>query len=425
MNVELYAFANIRNEYSQYPIDFTQRIFRKFIELSTTSSQIVIHRNQGIVYYGYVRRVDNGLSYVGFCVVVNGAVFTCTRKMFSIFADALTNMATKHNLFGFHEGGDLAPLFDKFDDKQENMDLVLGGIKQQIDAQVEKGDLADIPHETAANASDECRVLKVDDKSVDMVEAVRTLGYVCVTEDKHYVSPFLARYQKRIEDYQDKYRDLNSQYDRLREKYERQDRQNKTWRIVTCTLKILFVTTVIIACLFGILLAIGFLAYVLEDHSDLIPLSNFGIIVAAVAFIVLAITCISHFISYKNYVPVITDVKIGNVYDDGRIETKYGDRIDSSNTMYLTPLVTYQGARARDKARIHIKLFTPSGRMSVGTSSPKGFTTYSDISVSEEENTVALSGWGNKKKGHWGRGNYRMEFWYGGVCIYSKKFSIE
>lgn len=41
------------------------------------------------------------------------------------------------------------------------------------------------------------------------------------------------------------------------------------------------------------------------------------------------------------YPLIITDIKIGNLYKDGTIETKHGDPIYSKNTMCLGPNIEY------------------------------------------------------------------------------------
>ena len=39
-------------------------------------------------------------------------------------------------------------------------------------------------------------------------------------------------------------------------------------------------------------------------------------------------------------------------------------------------------------------------------------------------NTYSLNGWGNRNKGHWTSGTYRIEVWYENTCLKSKTFTI-
>lgn len=121
---------------------------------------------------------------------------------------------------------------------------------------------------------------------------------------------------------------------------------------------------------------------------------------------------------------LINDVKIGNTYSGGNIETTFGGTIYSSQTMYLTPQISYTGMRT-GSINLKVKLFRPNGYLSTGTSSPSGYSFSSDVYVtSGESRTTSLSGWGNSEKGHWKSGNYRIEIWYGSTCLANKTFTI-
>ncbi len=123
------------------------------------------------------------------------------------------------------------------------------------------------------------------------------------------------------------------------------------------------------------------------------------------------------------YPLIITDIKIGNIYNNNTIETNYGNTIYSKNTMYLQPYIEYIGLDAGYK-RLMVKWFTPNGSLSQGDSSPSGFSTSNEIYVQEGQKTTTLGGWGNSNKGHWGSGTYRIEIWYGNSCLKSKSFTI-
>lgn len=74
---------------------------------------------------------------------------------------------------------------------------------------------------------------------------------------------------------------------------------------------------------------------------------------------------------------------------------------------------------------LYVKIFSPKG-LSVGDSSPKGFSFSDTISVQKyQSNEVKLKGWGRNEKGRWPPGNYRIELYYQGSCIGSKEFTIE
>ena len=119
----------------------------------------------------------------------------------------------------------------------------------------------------------------------------------------------------------------------------------------------------------------------------------------------------------------ITDVAMGNVYNDSRIETQYGAKINSANTMFLEPRISYVGVVAGNR-KLYVKLFHPDGTLSTGTSSPQGYSYDRTVYLGTGQGRQVLSGWGNEKKGNWKAGDYRIEIWYNNGCIFTKTFTI-
>lgn len=125
----------------------------------------------------------------------------------------------------------------------------------------------------------------------------------------------------------------------------------------------------------------------------------------------------------KVYPMIITDIKIGNAYYDGLIETDFGNTLYDYNTMYLKPKIYYTGLTSRSQY-LKIKWIRPSGDLSTGSSSPYGFSQAASYYFSEGKNEIVLGGWGGPNRGHWSSGTYRIEVWYNDVCLKSKTFII-
>lgn len=120
---------------------------------------------------------------------------------------------------------------------------------------------------------------------------------------------------------------------------------------------------------------------------------------------------------------VITDVQIGNVYYDSTIETDYGKTIYHYNTMYLEPKIYYRGF-CEGNYNLRIKWFKPDGSLSTGDSSPYDCSQADSYYFSKDWGNLLLSGWGNKSKGYWENGDYRLEIWYDNRCAFVKNFKI-
>jgi len=84
MNATVYLFGNFNSGYTQYPDDYTSDIFGKFHSNAKSTTQIAIHRNGNLMYYGYIRKLEQD-RYLGLCVVLNGLMLTRIDGLFSLF----------------------------------------------------------------------------------------------------------------------------------------------------------------------------------------------------------------------------------------------------------------------------------------------------------------------------------------------------
>lgn len=122
----------------------------------------------------------------------------------------------------------------------------------------------------------------------------------------------------------------------------------------------------------------------------------------------------------------ITDIEVGNFYEGGEVETDYGQKIYSNNTMYLGPRFKYYGLK-ETSLKFLVKLYRPDGSVSTGTSSesvPNGYSYACTRNVYEGEHKRTLSNWGNDSKGNWPSGKYRYEIWVDNICLKTKEFTI-
>ena len=65
MNTSIYILGNFGNGHEQYPIDYTQDIFKKICREST-KTQLITHRDNNLMYYTYIKSLKNQ-KYIGFC----------------------------------------------------------------------------------------------------------------------------------------------------------------------------------------------------------------------------------------------------------------------------------------------------------------------------------------------------------------------
>lgn len=118
----------------------------------------------------------------------------------------------------------------------------------------------------------------------------------------------------------------------------------------------------------------------------------------------------------------ISNVELANVDVDGNIITEFGKTLYDFNSRYTKPKLTINASRAGTYT-IYVRHITPTG-MSTGTGSPDGYSYSDDVKLDEGLNVVQLSGWGSNNPPKWSMGDYRMEFYYNGNLLYTKRYTI-
>lgn len=107
MNIDVVVYGELGNGWTQYPdANENQSILKKSIELSKSITQIIVHRVDDLMYYNYVRKLAEGQS-VGFCIVVNGLVFSDIRRLFSIFEDTFSYLAENGLIVRLNDRGEI------------------------------------------------------------------------------------------------------------------------------------------------------------------------------------------------------------------------------------------------------------------------------------------------------------------------------
>jgi tetratricopeptide (TPR) repeat protein len=119
----------------------------------------------------------------------------------------------------------------------------------------------------------------------------------------------------------------------------------------------------------------------------------------------------------------ILSTEVANVHYNGNVINGYGHRINSNKTEYLRPRLKVSPNRT-GSFKIDVKLYH-NGNLSTGDSSKNGYSySYTVYITNKSTQYITLSSWGNETPGHWGSGNYRFEFYYGGKLLGTKSFKI-
>ena len=108
MKAEVYIFGNFLNGYSQYPDNYTQKLFKDISKSRKAASEIVYHREGPLTYYIYLRDISRSSNtFIGLCYVFNGIYIRDFSFLFDIFEDVVTNIVVKGELLEFTNDGHL------------------------------------------------------------------------------------------------------------------------------------------------------------------------------------------------------------------------------------------------------------------------------------------------------------------------------
>ncbi len=191
MNSSIYIFCKRDAICTQYPDDYTWEIFTKFVEQASADSQIIIHRERDLMYYGYVRKLDVVGQYVGFCVLLNGVMFTHINGLFPLFEEVVADMVSHEELLNL-KGYDaqLSLTGHQLKDKQREVGRISALIREKIKSQEPYIEI--LPPVNYALEKDSYRTFVYsDEKEEFIVEAAAQYGYTSIRKSGYCDAPLL------------------------------------------------------------------------------------------------------------------------------------------------------------------------------------------------------------------------------------------
>lgn len=91
----IYFFGSLPGGFSSYPQDHTKAFFEEFLKRSKNMLQIVVHRKDNLLHYGYVRKFDN--NFFGICICID-RIINDVNLLFKILDDVFADMIKKGDI---------------------------------------------------------------------------------------------------------------------------------------------------------------------------------------------------------------------------------------------------------------------------------------------------------------------------------------
>ena len=276
MNASVYLFGEFNSGYSQYPDDYASSIFQKFSANAKSTTQIAIHRDGNLVYYGYIRKLQQG-RYIGLCVVLNGLILKRIDGLFSLFENTISNLVTNGKLIHFNEQGDLVTCVEKLYLNQEEIDLLTESLRagfKRFEAYS-----ATLPAVSYGTSKDSCKDFVVDDEQEKIIKSSYTNGYTYVYKSKGFNTAQLNSYKGVLSRSYKEKQELAAKLDALEKEHAKTLKQKKQFKYVI----IMFV--ILLGCAIGLLTLndnLNLTRDALSSANDTISMQNDSLYVKSV-----------------------------------------------------------------------------------------------------------------------------------------------
>lgn len=243
MNATVYLFGEFNSGYSQYPDDYTSAIFNQFHKNAKSTTQIAIHRDGNLIYYGYIRKLEQE-RYIGLCVVLNGLLLTRIDGLFSLFENTISGLVTKGLLIHFNEQGDIVTKVEKLYLNKEEVGLLNESLRAGFNRFV--GNITTLPAISFGTPKDSIKNFIVDDDLNEIIKSSYTNGYTFIYKSKDFNTAQINSYKGVLTRVNNEKKELQEKLDKLQNEHAKTLRQKKQFKFVLT----LFV--VLLGCAIGL-----------------------------------------------------------------------------------------------------------------------------------------------------------------------------
>ena len=435
MILKSYIFSYVSGNYQQYTSDHSEAFIKQCCIYCKDTHQIAIHRDGNLMYYSYLYK-KNASSIYGLSVVC-GEVCLNLKWLYEYLQKMLEASANKGVLFNYDKQGQIRKNVVSFATEAAEIDNIFRDIKDDLERRPLFWEQLP-PEDLSVPLTSKIALAFNDDDKAKITEALRHYHNVVVTMENTLPSSF-SQTVLRLNSEKEQ---LLVQKNGLEVEIEALKRQKKQYKWVI---------------ILSLLVAIGLIAIVSFNQNvnqlrGVIRSKDLSIdsLTVVVANKNQAITTQEEIINKKDrelntvkneretiqtelyqtksvldnvaqQMPIFISSMVLRTGDDS-----YGETIYSKNTTYIYPKVEVYSL-IDGSVDFYIKFFTPNGLSTSSTpgTSPQGYSYKCEEYLSKyQKQTVYLSGWGGKSKGHWSSGTYRIEVWYNDVCIKTKTFII-
>lgn len=211
MNSTVYLFGDFAKGYSQYPQDYTQRIFDNFYKKAKANTQVVVHRNDSLMYYGYIRKLPQKGSYFGICILLNDAMFSDIKTLFTYFEHLFTDIVKRGEILEFTNNGSIVSKVQSLSEKQYECERIAEKVQSDF-AKLAMQKLLPVKYSVA---NDDYQEFSIDDTTDTIIESTYSNGYTYIYKAQDYDTPLLQSYSNKLRRLNDELKEKDTEISKL------------------------------------------------------------------------------------------------------------------------------------------------------------------------------------------------------------------
>lgn len=227
MNAEVYLFGDLGEGYTQYVDDSTRALFRSMVSKAKANSQLIIYREDTLMYYTYIRRLRSAESsnrYIGISYALNNRFISDFDGLFTIFEGAVTTIVSRGVILEYTNDGDITSSLGKIHKAKSEFAQISAYLKAEFDTfMAGKNDTLPLL-DYSINTSETKSFHHTDSKS-EIIKALSTFPNVIIIKDNDYESAESKSYASTLHR-------LNKENTNLKEANKKLTQQKKQIKVV-------------------------------------------------------------------------------------------------------------------------------------------------------------------------------------------------
>lgn len=191
MNCSVYIFGELSSGYTQYPEDSSSHILSNLITNCKAETQLVVKREDNLMYYSYIRKLENK-KYIGLSILVNGYYIQNIQDLFSIFEKTLEELVTTGSIVCFSHDGKIVPSQKQLKEQEEDIDSISINLSSEFN---NAGKSYKLPSVDYSVAKDSIKEYRINDDKRHIVRSSYTYGFTYIYKDKDFNTVKIDSYQ--------------------------------------------------------------------------------------------------------------------------------------------------------------------------------------------------------------------------------------